>query len=343
MTQNVYSRKVVDVTRFDPKEQVPAGSKQQFALAAPIFEHGSTRDTGSGQVVYVPALLVRGRRDGPTLLVSGGVHGDEYEGPEAIRRLFRRLDPSSFAGMFIGLPQVNVMAYEAGSRHTPRHIDGINMARCFPGDPKGQPTERLAHHLWPIVTSANLLVDFHSGGTFFNFTPVAGYYDVDSDQSKLAERVAAGFGLPVLWLIASVPGTLSWEAAQARIPTVSCEYAGEARLSNEGVEAYVKGIENTMAMLGMTPQAPASATAQEPTKLRSHWQTSSRAGLFYPTVSLLQQVNTGQVVGHIYDEYGELLETVVAEKDAVTLGVRTKPRTEAYDWLFCFGVPIEAK
>src|SRR5437899_3042027 len=79
-------------------------------------------------------LVARGARPGKTLLVTAGVHGDEYEGMEAIRRLFAGLDPAEMVGAVVGLPVVNVPAYHAITREG---ADGLNMARIFPGDPAG--------------------------------------------------------------------------------------------------------------------------------------------------------------------------------------------------------------
>src|SRR5688500_9360029 len=67
---------------------------------------------GLGAPVEVPVLVARGRAAGPTLLAVAGVHGDEYEGMEAIRRVYAGLDPTRMRGAFVGLPVANPFAYE---------------------------------------------------------------------------------------------------------------------------------------------------------------------------------------------------------------------------------------
>lgn len=78
-----------------------------------------------------PLMVANGMRNGPILLVHGGIHEDEYESEEAIRTIWKNLDPARLAGAFIGVPVVNVPAFEAGRRYSP--IDDINMNRVFPG------------------------------------------------------------------------------------------------------------------------------------------------------------------------------------------------------------------
>src|SRR5687768_2004596 len=84
----------------------------------------------------LPVAELTGSRPGPTWLLVAGVHGDEYEGPEAIRRAVARLAADrDFSGRVIALPIANPAAYARGSRLTPE--DNANLNRSFPGNPNG--------------------------------------------------------------------------------------------------------------------------------------------------------------------------------------------------------------
>ncbi|MCL4394684.1 MAG: succinylglutamate desuccinylase/aspartoacylase family protein, partial [Chloroflexi bacterium] len=52
----------------------------------------------------LPVFLVNGQTDGPTLVVTGGVHGAEYASIEAALRLGRSLDPAKLHGRVIVVP-----------------------------------------------------------------------------------------------------------------------------------------------------------------------------------------------------------------------------------------------
>ena len=152
---------------------VPAGTKQHLAL---------TVASDIGGPLSVPAMVVRGAAPGPTLLAVAGVHGNEYEGMEAIRTVFSGLDPSAMRGTFCAIPIANPLAYAARTRATPAAVDGLNLARVFPGSANGTLTQRLAHHLLALVERHvgmdDLFLDFHSGSEDVAFATLVGFRDL---------------------------------------------------------------------------------------------------------------------------------------------------------------------
>ena len=102
-------------------EAVPPGAKETLYLdVAPLPD---------GDTLRLAVLVARGGAAGPTLLVLGGVHGDEYEGPHAVRTVFRALAAGQLRGTFIGVPVTNVPAFAAGTRSSP--LDGLNLALIY--------------------------------------------------------------------------------------------------------------------------------------------------------------------------------------------------------------------
>src|SRR5262249_11258914 len=135
--------------------EVSAGSKATFAL--PV----TTRADGSR--IELPVLALRGASGGKTLLVTAGVHGDEFEGMAALRQVFEALEPARLSGTFVAVPIANPPAFEAGLRTNAD--DRQDMARVFPGDPAGTVTEQLAHALTQhFIRHADLFCDLHSAG-----------------------------------------------------------------------------------------------------------------------------------------------------------------------------------
>ncbi len=120
-------RPIVDLDQAGP-DLVPAGTSARVWLRAFDELAGS---------VLLPGLIARGAQPGRLLVAIAGVHGDEYEGMDAIRRCFAELDPKEMTGAFVGIPVANPFAYEARVRATPSSYDGLNLARVFPGDPAG--------------------------------------------------------------------------------------------------------------------------------------------------------------------------------------------------------------
>ncbi len=228
---------------------------------------------------------------GKTAVITAGIHGDEYEGPAAIAEFIAALDPAKLCGSLTAVPVANPPAFTAGTRTNP---DGLNLARCFPGNPAGQPTERLATALFErLADGADYLIDLHSGGVEYVFLPVAGFYGEPSRENP-SFSAAMQFGLPALWQLPPTDGVLSWEASKRGTVAIGNEYRGAGQLSIEGAAAYRDGIFRCLAHWGMyeTPQSPPEGRQL----LLGDWQLARASGLFRAHVSLGQRVAAGQIL-----------------------------------------------
>jgi N-alpha-acetyl-L-2,4-diaminobutyrate deacetylase len=138
--------------------------------------------------VQVPiAVIANG--DGPTVLFTGGNHGDEYEGPIALMNLARALDPARLQGTLYVMPALNLPAVRAGRRTSP--IDGGNMNRTFPGDSRGGVTQMIADFVYrELVSRADAVLDIHSGGRTLTFAPSAIVHRLP-DESRMGATLAA--------------------------------------------------------------------------------------------------------------------------------------------------------
>ena len=84
--------------------------------------------------LHIPVEVVHGRKDGPVLLVCGGIHGDEINGVEIVRRVLRAKAINSIRGTLIAVPVVNVFGFLQQTRYLP---DRRDLNRCFPGSTQG--------------------------------------------------------------------------------------------------------------------------------------------------------------------------------------------------------------
>ena len=146
----------------------------------------------------IPVLAVKGASgQGKTLVATAGVHGDEYEGMEAIFRTFEALDPSNLSGTFVAVPVVTLPAFWQATRANP--VDGLNMARIFPGSPSGTMSERLAAlMLEKVFRHADLYIDLHSSGRNYAMMTLVGYAALGR-QADQARAAAECFGAPMIW------------------------------------------------------------------------------------------------------------------------------------------------
>ncbi|PHR24215.1 MAG: N-alpha-acetyl diaminobutyric acid deacetylase DoeB [Hoeflea sp.] len=143
-----------------------------------------SRDDSAWGSVMIPITVIK-NGIGPCALLTGGNHGDEYEGPVALMDLAVSLKPEDIEGRVIILPAMNYPAFRAGTRTSP--IDRGNMNRSFPGSPSGTVTEKIADYVQTVLLpEASIVLDFHSGGKTLDFIPFASAHVLENKEQQAA-------------------------------------------------------------------------------------------------------------------------------------------------------------
>lgn len=282
---------------------------------------------------------ITGCQDGPHVLITGGVHGDEFEPMAAIRRLRGLLEPTRLRGRVTLVPVVNENAFWRGSRTAE---DGLDLARVSPGDPAGSITQQTAHALSKLIRAADFYIDLHSGGQVMSVWPLAGYMLVPEpnvlDQQR---RMAQAFNLPVIWgTDYRLEGRSLSVARDAGVPAIYAEYLGSGVCQAAGVQAFVSGCLQVLAMLDMIdhPAAPANVriVVEDFRESAGHMQIRNPApvaGFFEPQVELGQHIDAGQPLGTISDILGDHVVSVPARESGLVLVLRTFSRVQPGDAL----------
>jgi predicted deacylase len=279
---------------------------------------------------------IAGEHPGPHLLITGGVHGDEFEPMAAVRQLGRELQPKELRGRVTLVPVVNEPAFRLGQRCAE---DGLDLARTCPGKADGSVTEQIAFELSQLIRSADLYIDLHTGGTRLTVLPLTGYVlHPDSAVLEQQQRMAWAFGLPLIWgTDPNLPGRSLSVARDANIPAIYAEYLGGGRFDPAGVATYVRGCRNVMAEFGMldeTPvhSVPVSQVVEDSRPGSGHMQVNHPApcdGFFEPAVALGQKVKQGDVLGKICEPLGQRMETIHSRYAGIIIVLHTFPRVEA--------------
>ncbi len=285
----------------------------------------------------LPLLTVTGSESGPTLVVSAGVHGDEYEGVEAIPRIAEQVNPHQLRGTLLMVPVCNMAAYATATRNSP--IDGLNLARVFPGSETGTLTEQIAYWLThKFLSAADFFIDLHSAGIVGDIPTLAGYVHSDDEVGRRSLAASRVFGAPVLWGHPPPipPGRSITAALDLGVPCLYTEAAGAGRARPEDVDCFTQGVLNVMHHLDMLAGDPAPAHPAEHLLGDGNMDevmSAPMAGYFRPHVELLQEVQSGQLVGTIHDPLGTLLAQLHAETDGIVIMRRGVHRVLAGDGL----------
>ncbi len=281
----------------------------------------------------LPLLTVRGARPGPTLAVTAGVHGDEYEGVRAIYETVESLDPATLSGTLLAVPIVNPPAHRAVLRLSP--VDHANLARVFPGDPHGTLSQQIAHTLaTQVIAPADFYLDLHSGGVKYAMPSMAGYASFDPRARAAAEI----FGAPVIWGHPIVePGRTVSYARDRNIPFLYTEAWGAGRIAPADLLMMKRGMMNLLRHLQMLPGAP--DIPHPPRRLFGAGNTddglaASAPGFLLLQVSLLDKVESGQPLGRLLDPLGHTIETYSAPKKGTIALTHEMPIVEKGDTLF---------
>lgn len=318
----------MDFQAFDIS-RIPSGEKRTDWL-----EVAPRADGGMWQL---PLLYVTGTTDGPILVVTAGVHGNEYEGVEAIPRIYEQVEPGTLHGTLVMVPVCNMPAYEAGTRNSP--IDGLNLARVFPGDADGTTTQRIAYWLTHrLIKHADFFIDLHSAGVESDIPTMIGYRHSEDELGQRTQSAAQAFGAPVMWGHPP-PGTLGRSISAATeygVPWLYTESPGGGRTGPDDVACYINGVINVMKHLGMIPGEP------QPQATTHHLVgdgnldvviSAPAAGSFRPRVGVLDEVSTGQRLGIVEDFFGRVVGEVTADRDGVVIFLRRLPQVNAGDSL----------
>lgn len=280
---------------------------------------------------------IRGNAPGPHLLITGGVHGDEFEPMVAIRQLMTEIRPAELRGRVTLVPVVNEPAFALGQRTAD---DGLDLARTCPGRADGSVTERIAFALSTLIRTADLYIDLHTGGTRLMVLPLSGYV-LHRDEQILnrQRRMARAFGLPLIWgTDPTLPGRSLSVARDANIPAIYAEYLGGGRLDPDGIQAYVMGCLNVMREFNMLPKIAGAIPGPEPWIVEDdrpgsgHMQVNHPSpcdGFFQPLVELGQPVKQGDVIGTVSDPLGQHVATIRARYTGTVIALHTFPRVAA--------------
>jgi predicted deacylase len=284
-----------------------------WALVEPGHKgaYGLSFETRQGEVC-LPLLVAKGVRPGKTLVVSAGVHGDEYEGVQTLFDVFAGLDTKAMSGAVVMVTVANPPAFWAGTRTSP--LDGGNLARVFPGDRDGSATEAIAWHFdQRLLSIADFYLDLHSAGVKWLMPTMIGYHEGD----EAARLGAEAFGAPVVWCHPKIAAGRTVSAAMDRgVPCLYAEARGAGRIDAGDLRVYVGGVWRLMRHLGIA-QTEVDHGVREPVRLYGDGNIdkgieATERGFLVPAVGLLEAVEPGQALGRLVDLWGRTITEFVA-------------------------------
>lgn len=261
-----------------------------------------SRDDSAWGSVMLPLTVVR-NGTGPTALLTGGNHGDEYEGPIALHDLAVNLAFEDVSGCVIIVPTLNHPAFLAGTRTSP--IDKGNLNRAFPGKPDGTVTEKIAHYVDQVlIPMADIVLDFHSGGKTLDFIPFAAAHLLDNkDQEAACIAAMRAFNAPYSATLLEIDnvGMFDTAAEQQGKVFVTTELGGGGTASANSIAIAKKGVRNLLRHAEILPGDLERASSVDLTMPDADcFHFSEAAGLIEPRVDLGETILEGDLLARIW-------------------------------------------
>ncbi len=306
----------------EPAEPVPqAQPATSFTLLGSEVLPGTSTRLGwssgiqiSGLSQPTPVLVVNGAQAGPTLCLTGAVHGDELNGIEIIRRTMYDLEPEKLSGRVVGIPIVNLPGFQQGTRYLP---DRRDLNRHFPGNPQGSLAERIAHSLFNnIIRHCDMLVDIHTGSLKRTNLP---QLRADMNNPEVA-NFTRGFDSMAVVHSSGTPGMLRTAASEAGIRAVTLEAGESHRIQEHQIEAGVNSLTSLMEKQGMISRMFVWGDP-EPVYYDSSWVRTQHGGILFSDIELGARVTKGQVLGYVTDPITNAQHSIRATGNGRVIGM----------------------
>lgn len=270
-----------------------------------FFHIPQSPDDDAWGTVRIP-LAVIANGTGPTVILEGGNHGDEYEGPITLGEIIRDLDPGTIQGRLILIPAINLPAVVAGKRTSP--VDGLNFNRTFPGDPAGTITRQISAYVQDVLLPrGNAFLDLHSGGSSLDILPSA-IVEPAPDPAHQRRNIDAvlAFGAPITVVVDNLgePRTATAAAVAAGLTVVGTEMAGAGTVSLDALDICRRGVRSVLAHLGVLDPSFAAPRRPDPRVYEvagaSSYVLAGDDGVFEPYHRNGAEVRAGQPAGRIH-------------------------------------------
>lgn len=284
----------------------------------------------------VPVIIERAKVDGPTVLFTAGLHGDEINGTEIVRQMIARNINKPKAGTIICIPVVNIFGFVNQSREFP---DGRDLNRVFPGSKKGSLASRFAYFLLKeIVPHVDYAIDFHAGGASRFNAPQIRIVPNDANLKALSEV----FNAPFTLYSKNIPGSFRSACSKLGVKMLLFEGGKSLDINADVTQEGVRGAKRVLHHLGMLNPKKNLRLAERPTICieTSAWMRARESGLFQNPTRAGQFVTKGEVIACITDPFGKYEKKVRAPHSGYIINSNDSPIVYEGDAIFHISVKM---
>lgn len=301
------------------------GDIKTLEIGGVLINPGETREINlkvseffTATPTLVPISVFRGREEGPTVVVTAAVHGDELNGVGIVRKLIYEMNHERLKGTLICVPILNRFGFLNQSRYLP---DRRDLNRFFPGKPDGVMAERICYVIFnEIIKKCDCGIDLHTAAADRTNTP---HVRADMENKDVA-RIARAFGEEIILHHKGVPGSLRRAAVEAGVPFILFEAGEPQKFEQALIQRGYEGVLNVLAELGMIERNMKRPQYQIIIK-DTEWIRAERGGMLDIKTHPGEILYEGDDIAIITNPFGRELYTQKAPFTGLVLSVTTMP------------------
>ncbi|WP_439228203.1 succinylglutamate desuccinylase/aspartoacylase family protein [Flavobacterium sp. ARAG 55.4] len=269
----------------------------------------------------IPIIVQRSKIDGPVVLFSAGIHGDEINGIEIVRQIITKKINKPKKGTIICIPIVNMFGFINQSRQFP---DGRDLNRVFPGSKKGSLASQFAYHILnQIMPHVDYAIDFHAGGAGrFNAPQIR----LEPNNAEL-KVLADVFNAPFTLYSKNIAGSFRNASQKSNVKMLLFEGGKSLDINNAVANEGLEGVKRFLEHLNMLhPKHHAVKNSQKSIYIeKSTWIRANSSGLLHNAISINAFVKKGTILATITDPFGKFERKVKAPNDGYIINVNHSP------------------
>ena len=288
----------------------------------------------TGTLIDIPIYVFNAKKPGPTMLIQAGLHGDEINGIEIVRRMLQEQRFKINRGAVIAVPILNIFGFIHFSRDVP---DGKDVNRSFPGTKSGSMASRMAYHyLTQIMHQMDFAIDLHTGGAQRHNFPQIRFTQEDGYSRELAEV----FNAPFSFSSSLIKGSFRNAAFLMGKPTIVFEAGESMRFDDYSILEGMQGILNVMKHFKMISKIEPKYVERKKSfqLIDRKWLRAPTAGMFIPEITNGSEISKGQEMGLITDTYARRSKKIKAPFDGFVFSVNNQAVVNQGDALFHVGM-----
>ncbi|EMD1174466.1 succinylglutamate desuccinylase/aspartoacylase family protein [Vibrio harveyi] len=268
---------------------------------------------------HLPVLVFKGEKPGKKIMITAGVHGDEYNGVLAAQKTARELIGKDIAGTVTVVPTINLTGMLNHSRDffsADPDASPANLNRFFPGDANGNEANRFLFALWNnlLKPNAELAIDLHTQTTGAAY-PLYVFADFRIEQSLEMARL---INPDVILNDPGDAGVLETVWNNSGIPSITIEVGMGRYTEQDLIDRTVTGIFNILArhdvVTGEVTEITPCLEGKDIISIRAEL-----GGFVLPQVKMMDKVEQGQLVAIQYDSFGDEIQRYTAPTEGTVL------------------------